>query len=356
MPIPQSVLLTMSQRMKEGKRKVARDLDQTLKTSVFPALGVAGAAINMQNDQSNDPNVRTAAISGAVRDGSMGYNSGGIGGLLAGGITGGISSALVAMNRKEQNYEADQNKYLNDMYGSVVGDDMNLASLVNAAKGGEINSAEGDQYVPIQTEAKKVGRKLIKEKLVFADGTMSDVNATKPHREMKKDEVTDLVTQGTYVFPVNTKITQKDLDFLITYTTGDYSENGKNFAVEEFTLRDILGKNFEGSFAEAAHIIDKKYPVADTEDSLDPVTRITNNENIANRSKIIAHLIRLNESKIKGIKLEENKMKPEMNARIGGPIHSIKRYNKNKKMGGYVKSYKKGGTVIGVVDIKVLGP
>lgn len=329
MPIPQSVLLTMSQRMKEGKRKVARDLDQTLKTSVFPALGIAGAAINMQNDQSNDPNVRTAAISGAVRDGSMGYQSGGIGGLLAGGITGGISSALVAMNRKEQNYEADQNKYLNDMYGSVVGDDMNLASLVNAAKGGEINSAEGDQYVPIQTEAKKVGRKLIKEKLVFADGTMSDVNATKPHSEMKKDEVTDIVTQGTYVFPVNTKITQKDLDFLITYTTGDYSENGKNFAVEEFTLRDILGKNFEGSFAEAAHIIDKKYPVADTEDSLDPVTRITNSENIVNRSKIIAHLIRLNESKIKGIKLEENKIRPEMNA----------------KRGGFVKKYPDGGKI-----------
>ncbi|MFZ1704448.1 MAG: hypothetical protein WAT79_08870 [Saprospiraceae bacterium] len=336
MPIPQSVLLTMSQRMKEGKRKVARDLDQTLKTSVFPAMGVAGSLVNMQNDQSNDPNVRTSVISGAVRDGAMGYQSGGIGGLLAGGITGGITSALATLNRKEQNYEADQNKYLNDMYGSVVGDDYNFASMVNAAKGGEMNSAEGEQYVPIQTEAKRVGRKLIKEKLVFSDGTMADVNATKPHSEMKKDLVTDVVTSGTYVFPVNTKITQKDLDLLISYTTGDYSENGKNFGVEEFTLRDILGKNFEGSFAEAAHIVDKKYPVADTEDVLDPVTKITNSENIANRSKIIAHLIRLNEAKIKGIKLDENKIKPEMNA----------------KKGGYVKSFKKGGSVIDPAKMK----
>lgn len=329
MPIPPAVLLTMSQKIKESRKKAARDLDQTMKTSVMPAISVASGAVNQYNEQSNDPNIRTAAISGAFRDGAMGYQSGGIGGLLAGGAFGAVTSAMTALNRKAENYEIEQNKYLNDMYGSVVGTDTNIGVLANAKDGGEMVSPEADQYVPIQTEAKKVGRKLIKEKLVFADGKMADVNATKPHSEMKKDEVTDVVTQGTYVFPVNTKLNKKDLDFLITYTTGNYSENGKNFAIEEVTLRDILGEDFEGSFAEAADIIDKKYPMMDTDDELDPVTKITNKDNLVHRSKIIAHLIRLNESKINKTPLVEDRITPDMNA----------------KKGGYVSKYPNGGSV-----------
>jgi len=69
----------------------------------------------------------------------------------------------------------------------------------------------------------------------------------------------------------------------------------------------------------------------DTEDDLDPIARITNNENIANRSKIIAHLMRLNEAKINKEPIEEVKLTPSMKA----------------KTGGYVQKYVLGSTVSG---------
>jgi hypothetical protein len=337
MPVPPQLIMAAMQMMKDRKstkdrikEALAPSID-VMKNKIAPLVGMGADAGYMYNLRAEDPSMRTGIATGAVGAAAKGFQAGGIGGLLTGGVTGALTGALATGNAKEQKAEQDRYTYLNQMYGSVTGDDHNLQSLLYAEEGGEIVSPEGEVFVPIQTEAKKIGKKLVKEKLIFSDGTIADVNATKPHSQQKKDDVTDIAVEGTYVMPVSTKLSKKDLDSLISYSTSKYSENGKNFAVEKVTLKDILGEKFEGSFAEATDIVTKKYPVMDTDDDLDPIARITNSENIANRSKIIAHLMRLNEAKINKEPIEETKLTPSMKA----------------KTGGYVQKYVLGSTVSG---------
>lgn len=337
MAIPPQLIMAAAQMIKNRKsnkdriKEALAPATDVLKNTIAPLVGMGADAGMMYNLRAEDPSMRTGIATGAIGSAAKGFQSNGITGLLTGGIMGGLTGAIATGNAKEQKAEADKYTYLNQMYGSVVGADNNLQSaLMYAEEGGEIVSAEGEVFVPIQTEAKRIGKKLVKEKFIFSDGKIADVNATKPHSEQKKDDVTDITVEGTYVMPVSTKLNKKDLDSLISYSTSNYSENGKNFAVEKVTLRDILGEKFEGSFAEATDIITKKYPVMDTDDDLDPIARITNNENIANRSKIIAHLMRLNEAKINKEPIEEVKLTPSMKA----------------KKGGYIQKYVLGSTVV----------
>lgn len=326
MPVPPQLLLSAMQLMKNRKstkdqiKEALAPATDVLKNNIAPLVSMGADAGMMYNLRAEDPSMRTGIATGAIGAAAKGFQSGGIGGLLTGGITGALTGAIATGNAKEQKAEQDKYTYLNQMYGSVVGQDDYLGSLMYAEDGGEIVSPEGEVFVPIQTEAKKIGKKLVKEKLIFSDGTIADVNATKPHSEQKKDDVTDIAVEGTYVMPVSTKLSKKDLDSIISYSTSKYSENGKNFAVQKVTVRDILGDDFEGSFAEATDIVTKKYPVMDTDDDMDPMIRVTNNENLANRSKIIAHLVRLNEAKINKTPIEEDKLAPDMKAKAGGYI------------------------------------
>ncbi len=338
MAIPPQLLLAAARMLKNRKSPTAQIKEalapatDALKNDIAPLVGMGADAGMMYNLREEDPSMRTGIATGAIGSAARGFQANGIKGLITGGIMGGLTGAIATGNAKEQKAEQDKYTYLNQMYSSVVGADTDLQSaLMYAEDGGEIVSAEGETFVPIQTEAKKIGKKLVKEKFIFSDGKIADVNATKPHSEQKKDAVTDITVEGTYVMPVSTKLSKKDLDSLISYSTSNYSENGKNFAVEKVTLRDILGEKFEGSFAEATDIVVKKYPVMDTDDDLDPIARITNNENIANRSKIIAHLMRLNEAKINKEPIEEVKLTPSMKA----------------KSGGYIQKYVLGSTVAG---------
>jgi len=338
MAVPPQLIMAAAQMLKNRKstkdriKEALAPATDVLKNDIAPLVGMGADAGMMYNLRAEDPSMRTGIATGAIGSAAKGFQANGITGLITGGIMGGLTGAIATGNAKEQKAEADKYTYLNQMYSSVVGADTNLQSaLMYAEDGGEIVSEDGETFVPIQTEAKMVGKKLVKEKFIFSDGKITDVNATKPHSEQKKDDVTDIVVEGAYVMPVSTKLNKKDLDSLVSYSTSNYSENGKNFAVEKVTLRDILGEKFEGSFAEATDIITKKYPVMDTEDDLDPIARITNNENIANRSKIIAHLMRLNEAKINKEPIEEVKLTPSMKA----------------KTGGYVQKYVLGSTVSG---------
>lgn len=337
MAVPPQLILAAMQMMKNRKstkdqiKEALAPATDALKNDISPLVSMSAKAGTMYNLRAEDPNMRTGIATGAIGGAADGFQAGGLGGLFTGGILGGLGGAIATGNAKEQKEEQGKYTYLNQMYGSVVGEDYNLQSLLYAEEGGEIISPEGEVFVPIQTEAKKIGNKLVKEKLIFSDGKIADVNATKPHSEQKKDDVTDITVEGTYVMPVSTKLSKKDLDSLINYSTSNYSENGKNFGVEKITLRNILGDDFEGSFAEATDIVTKKYPVADNEDDLDPIARVTNNENIANRSKIIAHLMRLNEAKINKEPIVEEKLMPDMKAKVGG----------------FVKKYVLGSTVSG---------
>jgi hypothetical protein len=341
MAIPPQLLIMLAQEVKKQKQKVWQKTDDVLRNTVAPAVSTTAGMINMYNDQSENPDVGTGMWSGALQHGAAGYQSGGLRGLIGGGVLGGITSGLSTLNRAEQKSISDENVELNKMYGSMVGDDADLQMLLHGKTGGEVTSSDPEnqsEFIPIQAEARiikskgkngKIISKLVKEKLAFADGKISSVNADKPHSEMSKDKVTDVVKAGTYVFPVFTKLNKKDLNSLVSYGQGNYEENSENFEISEIRLKDILGEDFEGSFAEAADIIDKKYPLSDVEDRTDRISVATNNDNTRNRMLYINHLIRLNEAKLSGEEVEDMTISPEKSVRKGGYIRIM-------KMGGMV--------------------
>lgn len=341
MAVPPQLLIMLAQEAKKKRKEVWQKTDSILRNTVAPAVSTTAGMINMYNDQSEDPNVGTGMWSGALQQGALGYQSGGLRGLVGGGVLGGITSGLTTLNRAEQKSISDENADLNKMYGSMVGDDLDLQMLLHGKTGGEVTSSNPEnqtEFVPIQAEARmvktkgrngKIINKLVKEKLAFADGKISDVNAKKSHSEMPKDFVTDVVKAGTYVFPVFTKLNKKDLNSLVSYGQGNYEENGDNFEISEIRLKDILGEDFQGSFAEAADIVDKKYPLSDVTDRSDRISVATNNDNARNRMLYINHLIRLNEAKMSGEPVEDMTISPEKKVIDGG-------YIRNMKTGGVV--------------------
>lgn len=332
--LPEKIAKILSEQAKKKRRQIFAPANSVLKNTVAPAVSTTAGMVGMYNDQLENPNIATGIISGAAQQGALGYQAAGLKGLIGGGILGGITSGITTLNRAEQKYKDEQDEYLNKMYGSVVGEDYDLQYMLHGKKGGEVMPPDGEsEFVPIQTEARMVkvknrnGRKtlkLVKEKLAFQDGRLADVNADKPHSQMPKDAVTDVVAAGTYVFPVFTKLTKKDLNSLITYGQGNYSENGKNIEVSEIRLKDVLGEDFEGSFAEAADLIDKKYPLKDVSDRTNRVDVVTNDENNKHRMAYISHLARLNEAKLNGEEVQDVTIEPEVSLKRGGWIRKMK--------------------------------
>ena len=328
MALPPHVLLAMSRQ--EQKRQNRRDINKAIGT-VAPIASTAAGLVSAYNDGSYNPSVGLGAAAGAVQGGASALSSGaGIFGALGFGALGAVTGAITSLNQKEKMYEQEQNRTNNRLYSSLVGNDIGLQEIMEAKKGGQAvpsedtENPEQQMYIPVQTEAD--------EMMAFADGSLQEVHATKKHSEMKKDHVTDVVPIGTYIFPESVKLSKKDLESLITYSVGDYSENGQDYKIEEVRLTTILGDKFEGSFADAARVIKRKYPVTVDKRGMNGITDKSNDENMKHRLTYINHLIRLNEAKLNKEKVEDNKIVPSMMAKKGGYADSIQSY----KAGGGV--------------------
>jgi hypothetical protein len=328
MALPPHVLLAMSRQ--EQKRKNRRDINKAIGT-VAPIASTAAGLVSAYNDGSYNPSVGLGAAAGAVQGGASALSSGaGIFGALGFGALGAVTGAITSLNQKEKMYEQEQNRTNNRLYSSLVGNDIGLQEIMEAKKGGQAvpsedaENPEQQMYIPVQTEAD--------EMMAFADGSLQEVHATKKHSEMKKDHVTDVVPIGTYIFPESVKLSKKDLESLITYSVGDYSENGQDYKIQEVKLTTILGDKFEGSFADAARVIKRKYPVTVDKRGINGITDKSNDENMKHRLTYINHLIRLNEAKLNKEKVEDNKIIPSMMAKKGGYADIIQSY----KAGGGV--------------------
>ncbi|MBP6567163.1 MAG: hypothetical protein KA270_08345 [Saprospiraceae bacterium] len=328
MALPPHVLLAMSRQ--EQKRQNRRDINKAIGT-VAPIASTAAGLVSAYNDGSYNPSVGLGAAAGAVQGGASALSSGaGIFGALGFGALGAVTGAITSLNQKEKMYEQEQNRTNNRLYSSLVGNDIGLQEIMEAKKGGQAvpsedaENPEQQMYIPVQTEAD--------EMMAFADGSLQEVHATKKHSEMKKDHVTDVVPIGTYIFPESVKLSKKDLESLITYSVGDYSENGQDYKIEEVRLTTILGDKFEGSFADAARVIKRKYPVTVDKRGMNGITDKSNDENMKHRLTYINHLIRLNEAKLNKEKVEDNKIVPSMMAKKGGYADIIQSY----KAGGGV--------------------
>lgn len=151
-------------------------------------------------------------------------------------------------------------------------------------------------FIPIQTE--KVGN--LPEQLLHLDGTITDVHATKSHKKMDDDEVTDLVMEGTYVASAakSMYIKKKDTeDIVIGVKHYPYKEDHIGEIPELWTFDSLFKNKSKLRPAELALEIKKKFPLVDREGVRDPFVLKTNKENLVNRAPWLVNLIQLNEEK-----------------------------------------------------------
>lgn len=149
--------------------------------------------------------------------------------------------------------------------------------------------------VPIQTE--------VGEMIIHSDLTLTEVNATKKHKHMDPDLVTDIAPEGAYIAS-DSRDMRIHRDEAEEITIGikalPYSEMIKQPEPERTSLDVLFGKNKKMTPAEMVRALKRKYPTKDVEEELgynDIFTTTTNKENIMARLPYVTAIIGLNEEK-----------------------------------------------------------
>lgn len=160
------------------------------------------------------------------------------------------------------------------------------------------------QLVPIQTETVN-GRS---EMIIHLDGGITKVNATKPHKSMKKDEVTDIVPQGTFIASADKKMkmSYKDADKItMGIKTYQYKEGKQARVPERISMAGLWGgSRRDMTPAELTEKVRRKYNIIDKDEYYDVAgdvfTERTNQENLASRAPYLAEIIKFNQEKKNG--------------------------------------------------------
>lgn len=145
------------------------------------------------------------------------------------------------------------------------------------------------------------------EKIGYPDGSIFDIKAKEKHEKMDKDEVTDILPQGSYIFGARDKqaIKKKTAEKIsmgntpIVYNEFD---NSPQTNAEEIKLSDLFKKE-EHTPAELAEIVKKKFKLSSK--SSDAFTDVTNDENKVGRIPYLMNIMKLTEEK-KGNKIAED--------------------------------------------------
>ena len=197
------------------------------------------------------------------------------------------------------------NNFLDDagaLFGEAGGAARAFANGGNIPKynnGGEIS------LMPVQTEKG--------EFILFQDGTISKVKAKDKHKNMKDDEVTDVLPEGSYVTSARKKMKlskSKAEDISFGYTTPLYEENKIGDVPEEVMFSDIFKKK-QHTPAELTEIIQKKFPVTDRDK--DAFAEFTKKENKESRMPYLKALVSMS---------EEKKPKKKRQFAMGGGINN----------------------------------
>ena len=181
---------------------------------------------------------------------------------------------------------------------TFTGGSMNPLSMLSFgglfADGGAVKSIP-EGLVGVQTE--------LGEKFIHLDGTITDVNAVKLHKDMDEQEITDILFEGTYVASNADamKITREEADeIFISLQMFPYEEHKQGKIPQETVLSDLFpaGKN-ELTPAELTQIVKSKFKTVDRGERADIFNKQTNEENILNRVPYLTPIIQLNEEKRK---------------------------------------------------------
>lgn len=165
--------------------------------------------------------------------------------------------------------------------------------------GGMVGEEE-PQVIPIQAET--IGG--IPEMILHLDGTITEVNATKPHSRMKDDEVTDLVPVGSYIASADKsmRMTFDEADKIVLGIKAQpYEERKKGKVPESIKLSSLWpsGSKKPMTPAEMAQRVLDLYPTSDKDDIF---SKSTNQANITARLPMVMEIIKFNESKRTGEK------------------------------------------------------
>lgn len=168
-------------------------------------------------------------------------------------------------------------------------DPLSLSNLKGRTTGGDLGYfAEGGyagNTVEYQTEGGEV--------MVLPDLSIIETAATKSHEKTPKNEVTDIIPEGTYVGSVRKEINKDDADkIVISKTSVKYKEGEKPKQPKQFTLGDIFTKKKE-KVADLFEKVQKMFPVE--EQVGDIATEETNQLNKMQREKYISAIINLAE-------------------------------------------------------------
>lgn len=147
------------------------------------------------------------------------------------------------------------------------------------------------QVLPIQTEKN--------EKIYFGNGSVTDVRATDLHKDMKKDQVTDMFPDIAYVFSDKLFVTKKELKDPFGYTYIPYSEDSSMFKKmpEKISYDKFFGDDKKLSFAELAERIKKGIKIPGDELMNDDFAQVTKEDNLQMRKMFLDPLVVLGEIK-----------------------------------------------------------
>jgi hypothetical protein len=210
---------------------------------------------------------------------------GGLGGANLGAGNQGAAMGMPGMDFSGMGYSEPQ-------YTSNFGQGIFGRQPLMFKNGGFVNLIP-EGFTAIQTERYKGKR----ERIVHPDGTITEVNAELPHEKMKKDFVTDIVAEGSYVASARPDMSLSALDLseiIVDIKNKAYREGFANPTPEEITADSLLKKREKKiTPTEYAARIAEKFST--TDERHDVFAAATNQENIANRIPYIKALAQVGE-------------------------------------------------------------
>ncbi len=270
-------------------------IKQNMRQQVNQLQGVAVGAGSVlgQTALSEDgmSNTRQATLGGALQGFGAGASLGPLG-AIGGALLGGVSGFGAANQSNADFYD-----------GQALNQAFNLSSkTVNPTafgKGGFI-----DDDLAVQME--------LGESYMTPELEIFDSKATKTHKKMGKDEITDVVKPESFVFS-----NQKDYDpdkhkdTLLGYGVAHYSEDG-NHSLDKVTMADVFGDSKKKmTFSEGVRKLRSHYKTVGVgEDDTDLLTQITNQENLQARMPFANELIKAH----RGDKTKQEKFEPQQYA------------------------------------------
>jgi hypothetical protein len=298
------------------ERKRLRKFLDGLRNSTSSIGQITGQAI-LNTNVGDNATSEAGAVGGALQFGGLGLGQfgllGGLGGGLLGSILGGITGGL----QENNNMERDRIETRNRLYSRSIGDGSGLFG-----KGGYIdveNLAPGDELsgiiAPIQAEYNEI--------MVREDGSLVDVHSDEMHSDMSKNKVTDFASAGDYILSNKLKLSQKNRDRTIGYSTPVYEEGKGNYKAEPIELSDYVNESDE-TIADAGKTIRRKFKVKDQKRGLSYLDDVTNKENIRGRRLPIQALLASNEQAKGDIELDYQDITPIGQYLLGGlPLNDL---------------------------------